>query len=227
MANLPWAKFSNLYGPTETNVCTYYNVHPIPADSEEPIPIGRPCANVEALIVDAEEQPVKLGDVGELLIRGGVVMRGFWGQPEMTDRGFYRQKTHQYLDNVYYRTGDLVQSDGRGDLKFLGRKDRQIKTRGYRVELDEIEVALLAYEMVEEAAAYPVPDGEGSNLIEAAVVAKDSNSIDMTELRDHLGSKLPPYAVPVNIKLMAKFPRTSTGKINRRELQAISTASKQ
>ena len=224
MLALPGVQFSNLYGPTETNVCTYYHVTAVPDEDDEPVPIGKPCANVEALIVDGDDQPVAAGEVGELLIRGGVVMRGYWGMPEKTEKGFYERPVFGYLADKFYRTGDLVQELPDGNLKYLGRKDRQIKTRGYRVELDEIEVALLSYELVEEAAVYPVPDGQGSNLIEAAVTAKEGAALEEAPLVSHISDRLPPYAVPVNIHILDVFPRTSTGKINRRALQERATA---
>lgn len=220
MAELPQARFSNLYGPTETNVCTYYHVESLPEDSDEPIPIGIACENVDDLVVNLDDKPVAPGEVGELLIRGPVVMRGYWGQPEKTAKGFFRRAAFSFLEDVFYRTGDLVQLMPDGNYKYLGRKDRQIKTRGYRVELDEIEVALLAHELVEEAAVYPIPDGQGSNLIEAAVIPRNSTGLDTDLLFEHLKSRLPSYAIPVKINLLGDFPRTSTGKINRRELQA-------
>lgn len=228
MAALPAVQFSNLYGPTETNVCTYYHVTDLPADSDEPIPIGVVCTNDEGLILDADDRPVAAGEVGELLIRGGTVMRGYWGRPDLNAKGFYRRPVFDgAYEDIYYRTGDLVQALPDGNLKYLGRKDRQIKTRGYRVELDEIEVALLAHEGVEEAAVYPMPDGEGSNLIEAAVTAKEGVVLEVADLLARAGTQLPPYAVPEKIKVIERFPRTSTGKINRRELQAQALAAVQ
>lgn len=221
MMRLPEVQFSNLYGPTETNVCTFYHVTAVPPDTDEPIPIGVVCANDEGLIVDGDNLPVTPGEVGELLIRGGTVMRGYWGRPDLNDKGFYRRRVFgEAYEDVYYRTGDLVQELPDGNLKYLGRKDRQIKTRGYRVELDEIEVALLSYAGVEEAAVYPMPDGAGSNLIEAAVTAKEGVVLEVAALVEHISAKLPPYAVPEKIWTLDSFPRTSTGKINRRELQA-------
>lgn len=219
MELLPHVRFSNLYGPTETNVCTYYHVPTLPPDSDEPIPIGKACANVEDIVVDTDNQPVPAGEVGELLIRGGVVMQGYWGRQELTQRGFYIRTAHSYLQDVFYRTGDLVQLQPDGNYRFLGRKDRQIKTRGYRVELDEIETALLSHEMVQEAAVYPVPDGQGSNLIEAGVILKPEATITQSDLVEHIARRIPPYAVPSKIIITDDFPRTSTGKINRRELQ--------
>ncbi len=216
---LPKVRFSNLYGPTETNVCTFYHVPSLSDSSDEPIPIGIVCANTEDLVVDSDGNPLPQGEIGELLIRGGTVMKGYWGRPDLTERGFYRRRVFGYCDDIFYRTGDLVQKTPDGNFKFFGRKDRQIKTRGYRVELDEVESALLSHPSVHEAAAYPVPDVEGSNLIEAAVTLVDNVSLEQDDLIEHLSGRLPSYAVPVKIIIAADFPRTSTGKINRRELQ--------
>lgn len=225
MLRLPSVRFSNLYGPTETNVCTFYHVMAVPDENDEPVPIGLVCANDEGLIVDADNQLVAAGEVGELLIRGGTVMRGYWGRPDLNERGFYlRPVFGQAYHDVYYRTGDLVQQLPDGNLKYLGRKDRQIKTRGYRVELDEIEVALLSFTAVEEAAVYPLPDGEGSNILQAAVTAKEGAIVDLALLLQHIATKLPPYAVPEKVLVLESFPRTSTGKINRRALQEQATA---
>lgn len=222
MAKIPHARFSNLYGPTETNVCTFYHVPQLATDCDEPIPIGEPCANAQALVLDADDQLVAHGKVGELLIRSPLLMRGYWGRPDLNERGFFRHVVHNHYEDIYYRTGDLVQLDEDGYFKYLGRKDRQIKTRGYRIELDEIEVALLSYPGIAEAAVFPVPDGEGSNLIEAAVTVHPDHHVVVDDLVRHIGAKLPPYAIPVRITRMAQFPRTSTGKINRRELQTMS-----
>ena len=171
-------------------------------------------------MVDAEDQTGgSTGEVGELVIRGPIVMRGYWGRPDMTERGFFRHAVFPHYTDLFYRTGDLVQQRLDGNFIYLGRKDRQIKTRGYRVELDEIEVALLAHALVEEAAVYPVPDGDGSNLIEAAVIPKEGYTLSPDQLVEHLSDRLPWYAVPVKIDVTNDFPRTSTGKIDRRELR--------
>lgn len=221
MNKLPWVKFSNLYGPTETNVCTYYHVPLLPPDSDEPIPIGIACENIEDIVVDSNGNQLPEGEIGELLIRGGTVMKGYWGRPDLTEKGFYRRPVFGYCEDIFYRTGDLVQKLPDGNYKFLGRKDRQIKTRGYRVELDEVEAALLSHPTVHEAAAYPVPDVEGSNLIEAAVILVEGGNLSEDDLIKHLSGRLPNYAIPAKIIISDDFPRTSTGKINRRELQEI------
>ena len=223
MERLPAVRFSNLYGPTETNVCTYYHVLQSPRDIPDPLPIGLPCANVEDLVVGPEDRPVPSGEVGELLIRGGVVMKGYWGQPEKTANSFYSRSVSNCIEDHFYRTGDLVQQGPDGNYLYIGRKDRQIKTRGYRVELDEIEMALLAHELVQEAATYPVPDGQASNLIEAAVIPREGAEFTEDQLIRHISSRVPSYAIPVKIHIVGDFPRTSTGKIDRRELQIRAT----
>lgn len=221
MELLPDICFSNLYGPTETNVCTYYHVPPLSPDSDEPIPIGIACSNVEDLVVDLNGNEVVTGETGELLIRGGVVMKGYWNNPALSEKGFFIRQLTEQFGEIFYRTGDLVQKMEDGNYRFLGRKDRQVKTRGYRVELDEIENALLANAAVEEAAVYPIPDGEGSNLIKAAVIPKLDFNLTEDVLFAELSRKLPPYAIPVEIDIRSEFPRTSTGKIDRRALQAL------
>ena len=223
MNHLPDVRFSNLYGPTETNVCTFYQVPNLPEDSDEPIPIGVTCANSEDLVVDIDDNPVAENEIGELLIRGGTVMKGYWGRPDLTERGFFRRQVFQYCEDIFYRTGDLVQRLQDGNLKFLGRKDRQIKTRGYRVELDEVENAFLSHPLVLEAATYTVPDDQGSHRIEAAVILKENADLVSGDLIEHLSGRLPSYAIPAKINFAQDFPRTSTGKINRRELQANAT----
>ncbi|MAT44677.1 MAG: D-alanine--poly(phosphoribitol) ligase [Anaerolineaceae bacterium] len=215
------ASFSNLYGPTETNVCTFYNVEPIPEDQNDLIPIGKACHNIEALVVDEEGQVVADGEVGELYIRGGVVMLGYWGRPDLTEKGFYKRNSFDQFLDIFYRTGDLVQLRPDGNFRFLGRKDRQIKTRGYRVELDEIETTILSHADIQEAAVFPVSDGDGSHLIEAAVIPRADSGLTTDHLYSLLNENLPNYAIPSKIYLLDDFPRTSTGKIDRRALQDL------
>jgi amino acid adenylation domain-containing protein len=220
MELLPHVGFSNLYGPAETNVCTYYNVPaPPPSTTDEPVPIGKACANVETIVVDDQDRAVAPGEVGELVIRGPVMMRGYWARPELNARAFFRRPVFGGLyEDVFYRSGDVVQELPDGNLKYIGRKDRQIKTRGYRVELDEVEAALLSCPAVEEAAAYAIPDGQGSTLIEAAVTPKDGLTVTADVVLAAAAGRLPGYAVPVTLHVLAAFPRTSTGKIDRLEL---------
>jgi amino acid adenylation domain-containing protein len=220
MAKWPQARFSNVYGPAEVNQCTYYHVPPIPEDSDEQIPIGQMCDDAEGLVVDADDQAVSPGQVGELLVRAPTMMRGYWGRPELNQKVFYRRSVFPDYEEVFLRTGDLVRlrQDGK-NYDFLGRKDRQIKTRGYRVELDEIEAALLSHAGVEEAAAFAVPDSEGSQQIEAAIILKTEAAQASLDLTKHVSGLLPWYAVPGKINVLGSFPRTTSGKIDRRRLR--------
>lgn len=218
---LPHVGLSNLFGPTETNVCTYYNVPPL-GESNEPIPIGRPCAGVDARIVDESGVPVADGTPGELWINGDIVMKGYWNRPDLSAAGFGHLEAATGSEaRSYYRTGDLVERLPDGNLRYLGRKDRQIKARGHRVELDEVELALLSHPAVAEAAAYPVADENDATVIEAAVTALDGQSLDADSVVRHVIEKLPAYAVPSVVRVMESLPRTSTGKISRRELAAV------
>lgn len=214
----PQARFSNVYGPAEVNQCTYYHV-PAPPPTDEPIPLGRVWANTEMRIVDEQDQPVKMGEPGELLIRSATRMKGYWRRPDLTEKGFFRRTTTSGYEEIFYRTGDLVRLDPAGNLLFLGRKDRQIKTRGYRVELDEVEAVLMAHPAVEAAAVFPVRHGDEGLLIQAAVTLKDKAAVDEMALRNHVGASIPWYAVPQNITFTQMLPRTAAGKINYTQLQ--------
>ena len=200
-------------------MCTYYHVPPLPDELDEPVPIGQVCANAESLVVDETDRPVSRGEVGELLIRGPTLMRGYWERPNLNKQAFVWHPIFDDYEDVFYRTGDLVQLHPDGNYRFLGRKDRQIKTRGYRVELDEIEVAILSHEQVEETAVFTIPDGEGSHKIEAAAIMKQGSAITPADLTRHIAKQLPVYAIPGRVVFVDKFPRTSSGKIDRRKLQ--------
>jgi amino acid adenylation domain-containing protein len=218
MAALPGARFSNVYGPTEVNGVTYWIVPPLPPEDDTPIPIGVPYANVEVRIVDGDDEPVADGEPGELLVRTPTMMRGYWGRPDLDARAFWTKPVFGHFEDVYLRTGDLVRRRADGLLEFHGRMDRQVKARGYRVELDEVEVALGSHEAVESAAAYGVPDEDGSLHIEATVTLRDGQRVTAEALRAHVATSLPRYAVPARLDIVDAMPRTSTGKIDRREL---------
>jgi amino acid adenylation domain-containing protein len=221
MEALPHARFVNVYGPTEVNGVTHYPIGSI--DDESPVPIGRPYGNVEMMIVDDDDAPVAPGEPGLLLVRTPTMMRGYWGRPDLNARAFYTRPTFGLYEDVFHRTGDLVQLRPDGNLDFLGRKDRQIKTKGYRVELDEVEAALLQHAAVEAAAAFPVLNGDGSRRIEAAVTLREPGTVDAAELARHAAARLPVYALPEKIAVMTTFPRTSTDKIDRLQLQNMAT----
>src|SRR5207248_6185668 len=144
-ALLPEATLANLYGPTETNVCTYYVVPGALPEDDRPIPIGRACENQEVFALDQGDRPVPTGEIGELWVRGPTVMKGYWGDPERTARTLQQNPLHDRFPDPAYRTGDLVRRMPGEIFEFLGRRDHQIKVRGYRIELGEIEAALTSH----------------------------------------------------------------------------------
>ncbi|MEO1589881.1 MAG: amino acid adenylation domain-containing protein [Cyanobacteria bacterium J06632_22] len=221
MEKLPQTRFSNVYGPAEINQCSYYHVPPLAKGDTIPAtvaPIGKIWTNAEEKVLDDQDQPVAPGEIGELVVRTPTMMAGYWRQSDLNDLAFYRcEVAHQPA--VFYRTGDLVQQQSDGNYQFIGRKDRQIKTRGYRVELDEVEAALVSHPQVEEAAAYGVAQAAGSQQVAAAVILKGDTMVEQEKLLRFVAERLPSYAVPKAIDVMATFPRTGTGKIDRRALQ--------
>lgn len=215
----PRARFSNVYGPAEVNQCTYYHV-PDPPRTDDPLPLGLVWDDTEMIIVDDQDRPVAEATAGELLIRSATMMQGYWGQPDLTRKAFFQRIEIPGFAETFYRTGDLVRLDDKGLLHFLGRRDRQIKTRGYRVELDEVEAAVVAHPAVEEAAAFPTIDIAGETLIEVTIIRKTGvPMVDEPTLRNHLQKHLSSYAIPQRITFAESLPRTEAGKIDRNELQ--------
>ena len=214
-----------LYGPTETNVCTYYRVDRALLPVLDRLPIGRACGNTEVFAVDEHDGMVGVGEVGELYVRGPAVTPGYWGDPEKTARMCVPNRFQSNFEEKLYRTGDLVSPDQNGDYYFLGRRDSQVKSRGYRIELGEIEAALLSHTGVCEAAAVAIPDEEIGNRIKAFVSPHDPGSLTAVELQRHCATRVPRYMIPELIELCGSLPKTSTGKIDRVRLaQANSQA---
>ena len=214
----PHPRYYNLSGPTETNVCTWYEVPAvIPPERAEPFPIGRVCSHLESLVVGPDGAPVANGEEGELCIRGAGVTSGYWNLAENTARAFLERPD----GGRWYRTGDLVVAEPGGDLRFLGRNDRMVKKRGYRVELGEIEASLYRHPDVREAAVVAVPDAESGLKIRAHVVTRDGGRLSIIELKRFCGSLLPKYMIPDAFSFHAELPRTSTDKTDYQRLMQM------
>jgi amino acid adenylation domain-containing protein len=224
MAELPRARFLNWYGPTETNVCTSFEV-PTGADHAEltaPAPIGKACANTEVFAVTADGRRVgEPGEEGELYVRGPGLMRGYWGQPGKTGEVLVRNPFQEAYDEPAYRTGDLVTLDADGNYVFLGRRDGMVKTRGYRVELGEVEAALYAHSAIREAVVVPVPDELLGNRLRAVIAADGASALSRQEVLEHCLQRLPRYMVPDVVEFCEALPRTSTGKVDRTRLAQV------
>jgi amino acid adenylation domain-containing protein len=217
MRALPSVRFVNLYGPTETNVVTYFEVRSPPSQR---IPIGRVTEGTAALIVGADGQPAVAGQPGELWISGPTVMSGYWNDP---DRTAARLASHPAgAGSIWYRTGDLCREIEPGLFDLLGRMDDQIKSRGYRVELGEIEAALHQHPAVARCAAVAVPDPLVTARIKAVVVTR--SGVAEAALRHHLSGRLPPYMVPELWEFRDELPLTASGKVDRAALCRVDEA---
>ncbi|MBB3996732.1 non-ribosomal peptide synthetase/type I polyketide synthase [Aureimonas pseudogalii] len=219
----------NTYGPTETTiVCTAARldvggdlVDPgdgrAPVDpGEGPVPIGTPVANAVALVLDAALQPLPPGAVGTLYV-AGTLARGYHGRPDLTDAAFVAVPGR---DERFYRTGDLVRWRPDGLLDYRGRADDQIKLRGFRVEIGEIEKALERLPAVAGAVVVPHDVG-GTTRLASYVVPRLGTSFDRAALRAELLRRLPDYMVPQAILPLARLPLNANGKVDRRALPAV------
>jgi acyl-coenzyme A synthetase/AMP-(fatty) acid ligase len=215
-ATVPHATYYNLYGPTETNVCTYYKLATLPSEQAGQVPIGKACENTEVFAVTEAKEVARPGEVGELHVRGPGLAKGYWGLPAKTGEAFIANPIGQSPGReVVYRTGDLVKQDDLGNYHFLGRRDDMIKSRGFRIELGEIEAVLTSHAKVEEAAVVAIPDDEISNAIKAFVVTRDRCEVSRGELEGYCAERLPKYMLPAMIEFCSTLAKTSTGKIDK------------
>jgi amino acid adenylation domain-containing protein len=214
-AKWPGLAMWNLYGPTETNVCTALRIpDAVDAARTDPFPIGPACAHCEVRIVDDRGHPLQSGGVGRIICRGAPVMSGYWGVDPAETATFIT------VDGTrWYDTGDLGAMDADGVVDFRGRRDRMVKRRGYRIELGEIEAGLARSPLIAECAVWSTSDA-GEVRIHAAVVAADGAKLGVIALRSHCAAALPPYMAPDRFEVVDALPRTSTGKIDYQSLRA-------
>ncbi|MGE3283106.1 MAG: amino acid adenylation domain-containing protein [Alphaproteobacteria bacterium] len=215
---MPHPRYYNLYGPTETNVCTFFKADgKLIETRERPLPIGLVCSGDEALVVDVADKPVEEGQDGELLIRGGSVMLGYWNLKEQNERAFYIDAVGQ----AWYRTGDIVREQEKGVYIYLGRRDRMVKRRGFRVELGEIETALNNHPDVMEAAVIAKSDSDGQVSVEAFLAWSAASEPSILQLKKYCTGALPAYMAPDRFRFLPSLPKTSTDKVDYQKLKAF------
>ncbi|EQB97925.1 Non-ribosomal peptide synthetase module [Photorhabdus temperata subsp. temperata M1021] len=218
-ALMPWVRLYNLYGPTEAAIdVTYWHC---PDNFEgQVVPIGKPITNSRIYLLDNQQQPVPLGVIGELYIGGVGVARGYLNRPELTAECFLVDPFHSELDARMYRTGDLARYDRDGNIEYIGRNDHQVKIRGFRIELGEIETCLETHSTVQQAVVIALEgSGEDKQLVAYVVLVQGNESDQATAvLRQYLLSVLPEYMVPAAFVMMADFPLTPNGKLDRKAL---------
>ena len=225
----PHPRYYNLYGPTETNVCTFHEIPgTIPDDRTEPYPIGKVCSHLRGIVVDEHGRPLPPDGEGELCIAGPAVMAGLLG-PARDDRVRIHRRPRRHRAGTRPATSSAL--DEREDYKYLGRRDRMVKKRGYRVELGEIECCLYQHSEVREAAVVAIADEDAGLRIRAHLGTKDGKRLSLVKLKQFCSEHLPVYMVPDSFAFHESLPKTSTGKIDyqalnresRRLLEALSS----
>lgn len=217
---LPNCQLYNLYGPTEAAVnCTFFTFPK--GFSEAKVPIGIPIKNYEIFILDENGQEVPRGEVGEIFIGGTkpVVGRGYWNRPELTAERFVLPPPASSGAGKRYKTGDLGKWMPDGNIEFLGRTDFQVKYRGFRVELGEIETAVGHHPAVKETVVLlRNPQEINNQKLVAYATLNDGNSLTISVLRSYLETSLPEYMLPSHLVVLEKMPLTTNGKFDRNAL---------
>ncbi|MEN1835436.1 amino acid adenylation domain-containing protein [Pseudomonas lijiangensis] len=214
----PAIPLMNAYGPAECSDDVAF--HPLLERLPEQrinVPIGRATLNNRLYLLNADLQPIPAGAVGEIFVAGVGVGRGYMADPARTAAVFLPDPIANDGSRIY-RTGDLARFLPNGDLEYVGRTDHQVKIRGHRIELDEIEACLTRYPGVREAVAVARDDQQRSKVLVAYVVADDQPGIEA--LREHVLGNLPPYMIPSAFMFLERFPLNGNGKIDRKSLPA-------
>ncbi len=211
---LPDVLYANLYGPTEiTDACTYYIVDREFAD-EEPLPIGRPMANTDILVLNDKNEPVTGDEIGELCVRGTSLSMGYYNNPQKTKEAFVPNPLNPYVPETIYRTGDLVKYNEYGEIIYLSRKDFQIKHMGHRIELGEIETAVSS---LEEIALCCCLYDEKRQKIVLFIEAE----LDKAYINERISGLVPEYMLPGKVIALPKMPINANGKIDRVKLKEL------
>lgn len=212
---LPTVVYANLYGPTEITVdCTYYIVDREFGDNEY-IPIGNACRNMQILVLDDDNKLVGVNEPGELCVRGTGVALGYYNNKTRTEEVFVQNPLHDLYEDIIYRTGDIVKYNQNGELEFVSRKDFQIKHKGNRIEMGEIEVAVNSIEGVTNAACI---FDQANDKIVLYYTTVNSQELDIINL---VKDKIPVYMFPEVIHHLAAMPYNMNGKIDRIELKRM------
>jgi amino acid adenylation domain-containing protein len=220
LAELPGCEVINGYGPTEnTTFTTTFRMRSVD-EVADPVQIGRPIANTQAYVLDADFQPVPAGVCGELFAGGEGLARGYLRRPDLTAERFLPHPFSERPGARLYRTGDIARHRVDGTIEFLGRDDHQVKIRGYRIELGEIEAVLARHPEVRETMVVVVDSPSGGKRLAAFVVPHEGAVLGVEELRNALERQLPAAMVPATLVLRESLPLTPNGKVDRKALAA-------
>jgi amino acid adenylation domain-containing protein len=213
-----WLQVANEYGPTETIVaCTgYYFKVGEEKNIPHALPIGKPVKNVQVYILDEDGKAVQIGEEGEICVGGAQVARGYLNQPELTKRKFVADPFSQAAGAKMYKTGDMGRWLSDGNIEYVGRIDKQVKIRGHRVELGEIESILMQCDLIKNAVVETTENKQGDKQLAAYVVPQ--KVFDKQAILTFLKDKLPAYLIPEKMIEMDYLPLTPNGKIDRASL---------
>jgi amino acid adenylation domain-containing protein len=200
----PAMRLLNLYGPTETNVCTSYEVKELDPQRDRPVPIGKGCCGDRVWARRPDGSEAGPGEEGELLVDGPTVMLGYWGHPPQ--------------NGAAYATGDIVRLLPDGDFDYVGRKDLMVKVRGFRIELGDVEAALLSHLAIVEAAVLKKGVNQEARLVAFIAVRPGARAPSLLQLKRHCAERLPRYMIIDELRLCDKLPRTRNGKVDRQLL---------
>ena len=211
--NLPNAMFVNQYGPTETTAsCTYYVVSE-KATEETVLSIGSPYKHYKILLLSEDNKAVSKGEVGEICVSGPCLALGYYGDEKRTSEAFIQNPLNKNYRELIYKTGDLGRIEEDGNLTFLGRKDRQIKHMGHRIELAELELTALKLDGIEECCVLYDADKKQIYMF----VIGDIESRDVVL---HFRKEMPPFMVPRKVIKLEEMPRLPNSKVDMQELKS-------
>jgi amino acid adenylation domain-containing protein len=217
----PQSGIYNMYGTTETAIISHCYRIATDYDPATPVPLGRPLPGTRIMLLDGD-RPVSRGEVGESVVYGSQLSPGYWANPFQTDAAFVRNPLEPALPQTVYRTGDLLREGEDGLHYYVGRADSQLKVRGHRVELGEIENALMQLDGVRDAAVAAVSLSGGGYDNRLVAFVRGEFGSDTDSLGRHLASRLPNYMVPSRIvPVLEDMPRSQNGKIDRKALQRL------
>ncbi len=219
--HMPGCSLWNHYGPTETHVVTAYLLSGDPFRWPDLPPIGTPIANTQVYVLDREMQALPIGVAGDIWIGGVAVARGYWRNTSLTDERFVPDTFDRTCDAKLYRTGDRGYWQPDGQLRYLGRKDNQVKIRGHRMELEEIEAVLLSHPDVRVAAVIVSDDHAQVKTLTGFVTCLPGRTPSLHQLRTWLRSRLIEPMIPANIVILPNLPLNANGKVDRKELGAF------
>lgn len=215
---VPDVEFVYFLGTTETWGNTTYHFRELP--EEWPLPVGKALENVQVFLLKDDGGVAGPGEEGEMYVRTPSLMRGYWGQPEMTAEKVVPNPIDPHLPDPVYRTGDVARLRPDGNHVFVGRRDLQIKTRGYRVEPEEVERAISSHPAVKEVTVVAVAHPEWGKAIVAMVAPREEGALSVAEVKAQVADRLPLYMVPATVHIVEELPRTSSGKIDRPRIQS-------